>query len=58
MGIDWLALGFAAADPRLALLRHGFAAREYRSRLYHVRWPDFPGEAPDERLPYPEIALL
>lgn len=57
-GIEWLTLGFAAADPRRAALRNRFAAREYHSRLYHVRWPDLPGEAPDGRLPFPEVALL
>jgi hypothetical protein len=57
-GIEWLTLGFAAADPRLATLRRCFPAREYRSRLYRVRWPDLPGEALDDRLPYPEVALL
>jgi len=57
-GIEWLTLGFAAADPRLAALRGRFAAREYRSRLYSVRWPDLPGEVLDDRLPCPEIALL
>ena len=57
-GIEWLTLGFAAADPRLAALRGRFAAREYRSRLYRVRWPDLPGDTLDGRLPCPEIALL
>jgi hypothetical protein len=57
-GIEWLTLGFAAADPRLAVLRSRFAAREYRSRLYRVRWLDLPGAALDDRLPGPEIALL
>ncbi len=57
-GLEWLTLGFAATDPRLALLRGRFAAREYRSRLYRVSWPDLPGDALDDRLPCPEAALL
>ena len=57
-GIEWLTLGFAAADPRLAALRDRIAAREYRSRLYRVRWPDLPDDALDDCLPGPEIALL
>jgi hypothetical protein len=57
-GIEWLTLGFAAADPRLAALRRCFNAREYRSRLYRVRWPDLPNASLDDRVPCPEIALL
>jgi hypothetical protein len=57
-GIEWLTLGFAADNRRLAVLRNRFAAREYRSRLYRVRWPDLPAPALDDRLPGPEIALL
>jgi len=57
-GIEWLTLGFAASDPRVTALRRCFTAREYRSRLYRVRWPDLPGDALDDRLLCPEIALL
>jgi hypothetical protein len=57
-GVEWLTLGFAAADPRLATLRGCFAVREYLSRVYRVRWPDLPGEALDDRLLFPEVALL
>jgi hypothetical protein len=57
-GIEWLTLGFAATDPRLAVVRTHFPAREYRSRLNRVRWPDLPGDALDDRLLCPEIALL
>ena len=57
-GIEWLTLGFADADPRLGAVRRRFAGREYRSRLYRVRWPDLPDNALDDRLPCPEIALL
>jgi hypothetical protein len=57
-GIEWLTLGFAATDPRLAVVQTHFAAREYRSRLYRVRWPDLPGDALDARLLCPEVALL
>jgi hypothetical protein len=57
-GIEWLTLGFAAADPRRAALRNRFAAREYRSCLYRVRWAGLPNDDLDDRLPCPEIALL
>jgi hypothetical protein len=45
-------------DPRLALLRLSFPAREYRTRLYQVQWPDLPFVEWDQRVPYPEVALL
>jgi hypothetical protein len=57
-GIEWLTLGFAATDLRLAVVQTHFAAREYRSRLYRVRWPDLPGDALDDRQLCPEVALL
>ena len=58
--IGLLTIGFAAEDPRLAILRSRFRAREYHSRLYVVRWPEFGGSADelDERIPAPEVALL
>jgi hypothetical protein len=59
-GIGLLTLGFAANDPRLALVRRHFRGREYRSRLYVVRWPEC-GRAANEldgRILAPEVALL
>jgi hypothetical protein len=58
--IDFVTLGFAAADPRLTLLRRNFRYREYRSRIYVVRWPGLGGSARElgGRNPEPEVALL
>jgi hypothetical protein len=59
-GIEFLTLGFAASDPRLASLRSHFRCREYRSRIYVVRWPGLGGSAHelDGRCLGPEVALL
>jgi len=59
-GIELLTFGFDANDPRLATIRANFRAREYRSRLYIVRWPGVGGAASelDDRLLAPEAALL
>jgi hypothetical protein len=58
--LDFLTLGFAAADPRLAAVRSRFRGREYVSRLFQVHWPDeySPRIVFDEKLPFPEVALL
>lgn len=58
--IELLTLGFAANDPKLAVVRRSFRAREYHSRLYIVRWPDCGGAARelDQRVLAPEVALL
>jgi hypothetical protein len=58
--IEFLTLGFAANDLRLTLLRHKFNCREYRSRIYVVRWPGLGGSARelDGRCLGPEVALL
>ncbi len=58
--IQFLTLGFAANDVRLAMLRNQFHFREYRSRLYVVRWPQLGGSAAelDRRSLAPEVALL
>jgi hypothetical protein len=58
--IEFLTLGFAANDPRLTLLRRKFNGREYRSRIYVVRWPGLGGSASelDRRCLGPEVALL
>jgi hypothetical protein len=59
-GIEFLTLGFAANDPRLATIRARFKHREYRSRIYIVRWPNMGGAAGslDGRVLQPELALL
>jgi hypothetical protein len=58
-GLDFLTLGFAAEDPRLATIRSRFKCREYHSRLYSVFWPEMAGAITlDHRSPAPEVALL
>ena len=59
-GIEFLTLGFASDDPRLAVLRSNFRRREYLTRLYLVRWPELGGSASelDNRVLAPEVALL
>jgi hypothetical protein len=59
-GIELLMLGFAATDPRLTTVRRRFRCREYRSRLYVVRWLDIgrPARELDGRILAPEVALL
>jgi hypothetical protein len=59
-GIELLTLGFAANDPRLEIIRRNFRGREYRSRLYIVRWPGLGGAVDelDDRVLAPEVALL
>jgi hypothetical protein len=59
-GIEFLTLGFAANDPRLGMLCRKFRCREYRSRIYVVRWPGLGGPARelDGRCLGPEVALL
>jgi len=58
--LELLTLGFAANDPRLATIRGKFRCREYRSRIYVVRWPNLGGSASelDGRVLAPEVALL
>jgi hypothetical protein len=46
-GIEFLTLGFGADDPRLAAIRRHARGREYRSRIYVVRWPGLGGSARD-----------
>jgi hypothetical protein len=59
-GLDLLTLGFAANDPRLAPVKRAFRHREYRSRIYAVRWPGIGGSAGDldNRILAPEVATL
>lgn len=59
-GIRFLTLGFEANDPRLESVRQTFAPREYRTRLYRVRWPE---DATEDCTPtagpfMPELAFL
>jgi hypothetical protein len=58
--LAWLTLGFAANEPGLAVVRAKFRCREYRSRIYVVRWPDLGGSARelDGRVLAPEVALM
>ena len=58
--VEFLTLGFAANDPRLAVMRNSFCCREYYSRLYVVCWPGIGGAASelDSRVLAPEVALL
>jgi hypothetical protein len=59
-GIEFLTIGFASNDPRLEAVRSKFRRREYQTRLYLVRWPEFGGPASelDDRVLAPEVALL
>lgn len=59
-GIEMLTVGFAANDWRLAAVRRHFRRREYRSRLYIVRWPGIGGSAGElkDSILAPEAAFL
>jgi hypothetical protein len=59
-GLQFLTLGLAANDPRLSDVRRQFCFREYRSRIYVVRWQRIGGAAKelDARVLGPEVALL
>lgn len=58
--LEYIVIGFASDDPRLAVVRDHFRCREFRTRLYCVHWPDAPAgiRAFDGRLFLPDIALL
>lgn len=58
--LDFISLGFAVNDPRLAAVRRRFKSRQYRSRLYVVRWSNVGGAAGqlDGRVLQPELASL
>ena len=60
MGLSWLAITRASADPELAILRRLARAREYRTSLYHVIWRDRPtwSDPWDTRIVRPEVGLL
>jgi hypothetical protein len=59
-GMEFLALGFAANDPRLVTVRNHFHCREYRNRLFQVRWrnENSPRMIQNGNLIFPEVALL
>jgi hypothetical protein len=59
-GLGMVTLGFAANDARLEIVRCRFRCREYRTRLYRVRWPDMEAkiEELDGRIIGPEVSLL
>lgn len=58
--LTWLLVGRDARDPELDALRRLRIAREYRTRLYDVRWPDVPTLSATwtDLLFRPEVALL
>lgn len=59
-GLEYLTLGFASNDPRLAIIRNHFRCREYRNHLFQVRWPNenSPRITLNENLIFPEVSLL
>jgi hypothetical protein len=60
LDLDWVILSRDARDPELPLLRRLLRAREYRTTLYEVTWPDGPRwpDAWDARCFRPEVSLL
>jgi len=58
--LEYVVIGFASDDARLATTRARFSRREYRTRLYCVHWPDSLGAMPafDGRPFSPDIAFL
>jgi hypothetical protein len=59
-GIEYLTFGFDAHDPNLKAVQENCRHREYRSRIYVVRWRGIGGSAAelDARVIAPEAALL
>jgi len=59
-GTAWLTLVLALDDPRVEAVRKRFSAREYRTRLYRVRWPGNAAELAtlDNRRSFPDGAFL
>lgn len=59
-GCPLLVLGFAAENPFVQMLIRRLNCRQYRSRLYVVRWRDLGGDAGqlDGRCVGPEVAFL
>jgi hypothetical protein len=58
--LEFLTLGFAVEDPRLAVVRAHFHCREYRNHLFQVRWKNENSEKVtlNEVPVFPEVALL
>lgn len=57
-GLEFLTLGFSANDPRLATARKQFRCREYKNRLFRVRWKGSSRIILNDNLIFPEVALL
>ena len=59
-GLDFITVGFAADDPRLAGVRSRFRCREYVNRLFQIYWKDEDSAriALNGGLVFPEVALL
>ena len=59
-GLEYLTMGFACNDPRLAAVRNHFRCREYRNHLFQVRWKNenSPRITLNENLILPEVSLL
>jgi hypothetical protein len=58
MGVRLLTLGLDARDSRLPLIRKRFRPITYSTILYAVHFADMPMTVLDDRLLYPDIALL
>jgi hypothetical protein len=56
--LDFLVVGFAVNDPRLALVRRHFRGRAYQSRIFQVRWNNAPRLVLGEQPIFPEVSLL
>jgi hypothetical protein len=58
--IEMVTVGFCGNDPRLTAVRRRFRCREYHTRLYRVRWPQFEDGVArlDDGLICPEVSLL
>jgi len=57
-GVEFLTVGFAANDRRLAFIGNRYRCREYGSRFFQVLWPESRPVALNQDLIFPEIALL
>jgi hypothetical protein len=58
-GLHFLTLGLAETDPRVPVLKARLHARDYRWRLYWVRWPEMDTPPRTDRATLsPEVALL
>lgn len=59
-GLEFLTVGLAINDPRLAVVQNHFRCREYRNRFFQVKWndEDFKWINLNGNLIFPEISLL